>query len=475
MQTGRRRLGGAVAAALVGAQLLGAQVQQGAGANRLSPADPRAAAITEYNAALDAYQSWSWTEGFAHVQRALALDSSFGLARALYARYRGGPTAGAERTRAASDAVRGTAPEAVIALATSTSGEASAALWDVAAKLVPNDPRVALDRALNLAGRERTAALREVTKRFPESAPAKQWLAYSLTVDPFPRPPKADADEALSAAQDAVRLAPNSTGAHSSLGWVYERIGKNEEALVHLGHATSISPPFEGAYQARAELFERLGRIPEARTSLDSAILLTDNLGNRITFMSDRALTFLHEGNLSATLDALEDAARDARAHDQRPAEATVHGLMAIVHAASGNLRGAEEQVAIERRLGATSAALADNTVIVYSLLRQGAAARRALESYVQQAAAQAPEARAYNVHRMTGLTLLAEGKAVEAIEELKQGGPNPYSQLGLIEAYTQLGRKKDADAERASMLAKQEFSVGSSAMPIVKYRASRK
>src|SRR5262249_47732601 len=199
------------------------------------------------------------------------------------------------------------------------------------------------------------------------------------------------------------------------------------------------------------------------------------NLPNRITYMSDRALTFLHEGNLAATLDALEDAAREARSHDQRPAEATVHGTIALVYAGAGNLKAADEHVAMSRRLGATAAVLADNNVIVYSLLKQGPAARRALESYIQTSASQAPEVRTANVHRMTGLTLVAEGKPAEAIDELKQGGPNPYSQLGLIEAYTQLGRKKDADAERASMLAKQEFTIASTAVPITKYRATKK
>lgn len=111
----------------------------------------------------------------------------------------------------------------------------------------------------------------------------------------------------------------------------------------------------------------------------------------------------------------------------------------------------------------------------MYALTKQGAAARKALDSYVELAAAQPPEIRSENVHRMTGLTLLAEGKAAEAIGELKQGGLNPYAQLGLIEAYKQLGRNKDADAERAAMLARKDFGIASTAMPIVKYRSLKK
>src|SRR5262245_30407734 len=121
-----------VPAMLAGARLSAQVVQQGATARgTLVIADPRATAITEYLAALDAYQAWSFTDGFVHAQRALALDSSFGLARALVSRYRGGPTAEGERNRAAIDAARGSAVEAVTALAIRAgTGATAPTLWD---------------------------------------------------------------------------------------------------------------------------------------------------------------------------------------------------------------------------------------------------------------------------------------------------------------------------------------------------------
>ena len=219
-----------------------AQVQQqGAAMGKLVIADPRATAVTEYEKALDAIQSWSNAEGFAHAQRALALDSSFGLARALVARYRGGPTAAAERNRAAVDAARGTAPEAVIALAMRAVGTpAAAALWNTAVELVPNDPRVSLDRALTLDGKARVDALREAAKRFPDHAATRQWLAYYLTPVLYPRPSEAEGAEALAAAEEAVRLAPNASGSHTVMGHVREVLGREDEALnVHARHCRS--------------------------------------------------------------------------------------------------------------------------------------------------------------------------------------------------------------------------------------------
>ena len=160
---------GASGALAVGAGLLSGQVQQqGAASGKLNPIDARATAISEYLTALDAYQNLSWTEGFLHAQRAFTADSSFGLARALYARYRAGPNAVAEARRAAADAVSGSTAEAIIALANASSGPAAAGLWDLAVKLHPNDPRVATDRALAMGGRARIDALRDVANKFAD-------------------------------------------------------------------------------------------------------------------------------------------------------------------------------------------------------------------------------------------------------------------------------------------------------------------
>ena len=442
--------------------------------SRLSIADPRATAIAEYDLALNAYLAWSWTDAYVHAQQALALDSSFGLARALVARIRGGPTAAGERNRAAVDAARGNAAEAVIAQAIRAgTTPAAAKLWNTAVELVPNDPLITLDRALALAGNGRVDALRAAAKKFPDHPATKMWLAYYLTPVIFPRPSEADAAEALAAAQDALRLAPNATGSHAAMGHVLERLGREDEALRHLQTATSLTPTGEYAFTLRAEILVHQGKPAEARAAIDSAIILTDNLGNVGTYRTQRALTFLHEGNVPATVAAMEESARSFEASDLRALAATARLYLAIVYAGTNNGKAANEQLALADRYGAARGLLADNSVIVYSLTRQAAAARRALTEYVRLAQQAPPsQVRDENIHRMTGLTLLAEGKPAEAIAELKQGGPNPYSQLGLIEAYVQLGDKKQADAERAGMFARKDFGLISTATPIARLRS---
>ena len=75
----------------------------------------------------------------------------------------------------------------------------------------------------------------------------------------------------------------------------------------------------------------------------------------------------------------------------------------------------------------------------------------------------------------MTGLTLLSERKPAEAIAELQQGGPNPYSQLGIIEAYLLMGNTKAADSVRAAALARKDASWLTVAIPIMKWRAANR
>jgi tetratricopeptide (TPR) repeat protein len=475
MSSSRTRLVGLTASLALTASLLVAQAQPGANAGRLVPANPRATAITEYEAALDAWQGWSWPEGYQHARRALAADSSFGLARALHARYRGGPTAGAEYVQAAADAARGPVPEALLALAIRSGGAAGPVMWNTAAQLFPNDPRVALDRALALAGPARLDALRETVKKFPAHVASKYWLAYYLAIPLQPRAPQALLDEALAVAQEGVRQAPNAGGSHTALAFVLQRLEREDEALEHLKAATSVPDPANYAFEVRAEILLHKNRIAEARAALDSAILLTDNMGGHNAYEVTRALTFMHEGNLASATAALEGAAREANETGQRGVEPGVHVTTAMVLAAANDLRGVDEQLAIARRLGSAPATLNDAMVISYGLTKQGAAARKALEAYIVTAQAQAPAVRDPNVHRMTGMALLAEGKPAEAIEEFKQGGTNPYAQVGIIEAYLQMGKKKEAAAERVALFARTDFVAGSTALAGARYRSLKK
>lgn len=457
-----------------------AQVQQqSATAARLAPANQRGAAIVELQAAVDDQLAWSFTTAAEHAQRALDLDPQFGLARAWLARLRGGPAAAAEFDRAASDAATASLPEAVLveAMREENAGriQNAAKLFALATELTPGDPRVAVDRATSLLGEERIRALREAAARFPDYAPARFWLAFFLTADGFGQFSPATADEALNAARDAMRLAPGSAAGHTIMGHVLERLLRHEEALQHLDEATAMSPTNEWAYALKAEIAIREGMYARARATFDSALALSPNSARRTGYRISRAVTFLHEGKLSQAVDSLAAFAREAEAGGMTDVAATAHLNMALLAAAVHDAGGVDAHLAAAQRLGSSAGLLVDNRVISFALLGDGVRARRALEEYVRFTHSVPADVRDPNVHRMTGLTLLAEKKPAEAIAELKQGGSNPYAQLGLIEAYKMMGDRKSADAERAALFARKNIPYGSTAIPIAKYRASMK
>jgi tetratricopeptide (TPR) repeat protein len=318
-------------------------------------------------------------------------------------------------------------------------------------------------------------SLRALTTRFPDFAPAKIWLAYYLTFTAYPAPSGPEADEALKVAQQAVQQAPEMSGTHAALGHVLERLGRHEEALRHLHQATTLSPHNEPAYVLKAEIFIREGKVAPARAALDSAIMVTPNVGRQVDHRENRAVALLYEGNVKQMMDELAANARAAEANGQLPAAAAVHMTMAVTSAGARDATTALVHHAEAKRLNLAAGTLADGEVVMFFLLGRAEDARRALGDYVRLAAGQAANAREQNIHRMTGLTLVAEGKPEEAIAELKQGGANPYAQLGIIEAYLLQRKTREAEAERAAMLARKDTPYTSTAVPIARYRGTNR
>jgi hypothetical protein len=145
---------------------------------------------------------------------------------------------------------------------------------------------------------------------------------------------------------------------------------------------------------------------------------------------------------------------------------------MAVVAAGIHDVAGIDAHFAEAKRLNLGENTLADTRVVANALAGRGDSARAALTDYVRLNPGPAGAPPSENIHRMTGLTLLAEGKPQEAIAELQQGGANPYAQLGIIEALIKLGRTTEAEAQRTAMLGRKDTAWGSTSIPIARYRA---
>lgn len=477
----------AVFAALCPATLA-AQQPQAAAANpntgMLTPISTNAEAVSEWRASLKDWFDFAGGSASRRAARALELDSKFPAARAMKAFWTGGAAAAAESQRAVSEAGEAPATEALLALGMRewNAGRAPNArrVLTLAAELAPNDRDLALVRAIFLADTARIAAVRALTVKYPDFVGAKNYLAvylapWGITVDSVA---KANEAEALAVAGDAVRLAPKSSASHVAMGHVLHALGRDVEAREHLLAATSLEPRSAYAYQLLADIYARDGNIPQMRAAFDSAIALGVAVGQRFADRRARAATYLAMGNAQQALADLGEQLRDAEAAKERPQLGPTHLWAAIMSAGSGDSAGAEKHIAAARTFEPGPVILADNEVIVYSLIGNAREARRALNDYLRAVNAQqdlSPQAlvnRTQNIHRLTGLTLLAERKPKEAIVELRQGGPNPWVTVGIIEAHKALKQNRQADAARRDLFARREFTAASSAVPIIRYRS---
>jgi len=292
---------------------------------------------------------------------------------------------------------------------------------------------------------------------------------------------KANADEALRVAGEAVQLAPEMSGPHAAIGHVLHALGRDKEAQPHLVAATRLAPTSWHAYQLLAEIAAFEGRIAEMRPLLDSAIALTPNVTNIYNYRRARAMTLLADGNPRQAMTDLEAAARDAEAIGARGQANLTHLFIVSAAAATGDTAAIEQHLTKARSLGAAVGTAADYSLSAYGLTGQPQRARVAYDTLARLNAPQPNLSPATNaareryLHRQRGWLLLAERKPVEAIAEFRQADVNPYVSVGIVEALQMQKKTKEADAERAAFFERREYSFVSTGVPIMRFRARKK
>jgi tetratricopeptide (TPR) repeat protein len=92
-----------------------------------------------------------------------------------------------------------------------------------------------------------------------------------------------DAKQELGAAladyTKAIELAPGDAEMHAVRGWVYQRLGRRDDALADYGRAIALNPDGDQAYMLdayfrRSELYEQKGLYDRALADLDREIVL---------------------------------------------------------------------------------------------------------------------------------------------------------------------------------------------------------
>jgi tetratricopeptide (TPR) repeat protein len=323
----------------------------------------------------------------------------------------------------------------------------------------------------------RIDTLRSLVSQYPDLVGARLWLSYYL-VPGYYTVSSATAYEALMAARNAARLAPSLPGPHIALGNVLHYTGHDDEAVMHLAAATKMDRRNSFAYHLEAEIFLHDGKprsVERARAALDSAIAAELSPARRTSHQLDRALALLYDGRAS---EAMAEAIAAAKADETIGAinnSATKYSQVAEIAAGIGDSASVNKWIAEAHRVS-PGANVALQEVQALALSRQPAAARSAFVAG-SRGVDTTVAANNSNYHRLLGMILIAEGKPSEGIAELKLSDPvsNAFATLSLIDAYTALNDRKNADAALAALVARKDGVITAVSDAIANYRAVKR
>lgn len=379
---------------------------------------------------------------------AVAIDSSFGFARALSAFL--APNLTDEETEAEFDrAVTDAAADSPAELAMAASLRARAAgdlaeargFADVAVALVPNDPNVLFFRAFGLpGGADQLESMMEITERFPDFAAAFNIRAYLQWAE-------GDTADALAAVERYVELKPSHPNAHDSFAELLQFAGRFDEALEHYQQAIALDENYLAGYTGVGEVNALMGNGEEARAAFMEAADRSPTPAARLNNLAIRAVLNVVSGTPADAVRELMDVARQAQAADVPALAAAAHRNAALIEAvlgnpasAAGHLTGAARIIdpppLEHQRISAIALALAGQ-----SQAAQDAAAR------YEEVAATGPEGLQAQAHEVRAIIAVAQNDLATARTELDQADSALLGKAVLADALAASGDAAGAQA----------------------------
>jgi tetratricopeptide (TPR) repeat protein len=444
----------------------GAQQQGDVVSGRLDPTTSSAAAKAEFAAGLDEWQNQSGMSAEKHFRRAIALDSSFGLAHV----FAGGIPArsieafrSGELDRGVALAARASAAEGLFALAwrerSARRPLRSAQLLHDAMELLPNEPRLASEYVWELieASEHKTAldSVRAYRKRFPSFAPLCFPLAYLLTA-------RGDSAEALQVAEEYTRLLPQSPASFAYYGRALQIRGRYAEAEAQYRRALAFAPahpdlPYDPP-SSLAELYELQGRTADARAIAMEGITRAVDAPDSALRMIVAARTSILAGDQRGALDLLSSA-REKSQFITHGASAPIDALLAEANALFGDRRAVPKYLARLPIINPndSSAVLAWHA-IEYAYAGQSDSALAYADHLVAGAT---PETQWRNnwAHLARGLVQRDGRQCAKALDELRQSDSTLVEvQAARAECELQLGNRAAAVMWRDRVLARREL-----------------
>jgi tetratricopeptide (TPR) repeat protein len=439
--------------------------------------------------ALDDAENIFFERAAVQLQQALALDPDFGLARVLH----GWATPGLTSDERQSEISRGIAAlseasagelQTALAMRELSVGNTSAAksMFVTASEMLPDDPHLAYFAAwvtnISDGPGDGIPALRSVTERFPDNAPAYNILAYTLWQS-------GDRDGGLDAVRRYVERAPNHPNSHDSYAELLQWAGRYSSAMAEYERAAELDASYAAAYIGMAEIHQLMGQGRQAREALSQAIQLEvvsegavaarpPSVQARLNRMRAQANSYLMDGNRQAGMDLLANVATEAEAADIKSQATLAHQQLALADAVLGRGRYIESHLQNAAEIGG-----ADNpqqyayAVWAYGSAGQMAPAREALEKLEEATAGnenwQTP------VHSLRGLLHLQENETTKAMDELEQADPEDvYVKALLAECYKKMGRSHDARSLRDEVLNNRQLNLFSPLTPVAYLHAKK-
>lgn len=385
--------------------------------------------------------------------RAVELDSTFGLARAVNGLLATGITAEAreaELDRAVTDASTASQGEFVFAAAIRAQAlgrtEEARALADVAARLMPGDARVAYYRAMTIPAAERLEPMREVTTRFPEFAPAFNILAYAQWA-------ANDTAGSLQSVARYVELLPSHPNAHDSYAELLQFTGQYDEAIEHYRQATTLDEGYLVGYEGVGEVNMLRGNGTEVRAAYAQAAERATGAA-KTNYLAIIATSHLMDGTPADAVREMMVVAREAEQQGQTAAAATLHRNAALLEAVFGNHASAATHLAGATRLGSADAPVQIRyAAIIHALAGRQAEAEEAATRF-DAIAAEGTAAQRDNAHEVRAIVSAARQDIAGARAHLDQSvAARSLGQAVLAETLQAAGNTEEAQQLKDAVL----------------------
>jgi tetratricopeptide (TPR) repeat protein len=274
---------------------------------------------------------------------------------------------------------------------------------------------------------DRLIILRQAQVVFPDEAILQNYASGALSN-------LGRYEEALQAADEAIKIAPKEYVAYTNRAFALNRLGRYEEALQTANEAIKIAPKEYVPYTNRASALNRLGRYEEALQAADEAIKIAPEEGAGYT---NRAFALNRLGRYEEALQAADEANKVA------PKEYAGYTNRASALNRLGRyeeaLQAADEAIKIapEEYAAYTSRASALNRLGRYEEALQAA----------DEAIKIAPEEYAGYTNRAAALSELGRyEEALQAADEAIKVAPKEYAgYTNRASALNRLGRYEEA------------------------------